>query len=170
MQEGKAEGVEARLAASGYTLPEVPEPGGLYTPAVRTGSLVFTAGQTPRTDGNLLYVGKVGEGITIKEAGDAARLCVLNALAAVRSEVGSLDKVARVVKLTGYVASAEGFGDQSKVVDGASEVIHWLLGPDGLHARTAVGVAELPSGAPVEVELVVEVYEGSEGSAEGAKR
>lgn len=147
----KAGEVESRLASLGHELPEVPEPGGSYVPAVRAGALIFTSGQLPRKGGELAHAGKVGAEVTIAQAQQAARLCVLNALAAVRASAGSLDAVARVVKLTGFVASAEGFVAQPKVMDAASELLVGAFGDRGRHARSAVGVAELPRGAPVEV-------------------
>ncbi len=154
-----AEAVEDRLRASGYELPTVPQPGGSYVPATRAGALLFTAGQLPFKEGGLLYTGKVGREVSVEDAKEAARLCALNALAAVKSEVG-LENVRRIAKVTGYVASAEGFTGQPEVMNGASDLIGYLFGGSGLHARTAVGVAELPLGAPVEVELVVELERG----------
>ena len=154
-----AEGVEDRLRASGYELPTVPQPGGSYVPAIRAGTLLFTAGQLPFKEGGLLYTGKVGREVSVEDAKEAARRCTLNALAAVKSEVG-LENVRRIAKVTGYVASAEGFTAQPEVMNGASDLIGDLFGDSGLHARTAVGVAELPLNAPVEVELVVELDRG----------
>jgi enamine deaminase RidA (YjgF/YER057c/UK114 family) len=128
----------------------------VYLPAVRTGSLVFTAGQVPLVDGTVVATGKVGAGIDAETARQLARTCALNALAAVDALVG-LDSVTRVVKVVGFVASAPGFTGQPAVVDGASDLLGEVFGEAGAHARSAVGVAELPLGAPVEVELVVEV-------------
>ncbi len=146
-----------RLADLGLTLPAVPAPAGTYVPAVRTGSLVFTAGQVPWVDGVLAATGKVGEAVPAEDAAMLARTCALNALAAVHALVG-IDAVVRVVKVVGFVASAPGFTGQPAVLNGASELLGEVFGDDaGTHARSAVGVAELPLGAPVEVELVVEV-------------
>ena len=145
-----------RLHELGERLPSVAAPAGAYLPAVRTGSLVFTAGQLPIVDGRLAATGKVGAEIDVAQAAGLARSCALNALAAVDSLVG-LDSVIRVVKITGFVASAPGFGGQPAVLDGASELIGQVFGDAGGHARSAVGVAELPKNAPVEVEVVVEV-------------
>lgn len=145
-----------RLRELGEQLPPVAAPAGAYLPAVRSGSLVFTAGQLPISDGRLVATGKVGAEVDVGEAAGLARLCALNALSAVDALVG-LDSVTRVVKLTGFVASAPGFGAQPAVLDGASTFIGEILGDAGGHARSAVGVAELPKNAPVEVELVVEV-------------
>jgi len=148
----------ARLTELGITLPAVPAPAGAYVPAIRTGSLVFTAGQVPFVDGKVAATGKVGREISPEEAKDHARTCALNALAAVDSLVG-IDAVVRVVKVVGFVASAEGFTGQPGVVNGASELLGEVFGEAGQHARSAVGVAELPLGVPVEVELIVEVGE-----------
>jgi enamine deaminase RidA (YjgF/YER057c/UK114 family) len=152
-----AQSPESRLAALGLRLPPVPSPAGSYVPATRTGNLVFTAGQVPLQDGALLHTGKVGDDVSPEEARDCARLCALNALAAAAAQAGGLDAIVRVVKVTGFVASAPGFKDQPAVLNGASGLLREIFGEAGLHARSAVGVAELPLGAPVEVELVVEV-------------
>jgi enamine deaminase RidA (YjgF/YER057c/UK114 family) len=145
-----------RLAELGLALPAVAAPLAAYVPAVRSGSLVFTAGQLPLVDGKLATTGAVGAQVSVKEATDAARTCGLNALAAVDALVG-LDAVVRVVKVVGYVASGPGFTGQPMVVNGASELFGEIFGEAGRHARSAVGVASLPMDAPVEVELVVEV-------------
>lgn len=145
----------SKLRELGYDLPEVPQPAGSYVPATVTGSLIFTAGQLPFQESSLLHTGKVGEAVSIEEAQDAARLCALNALAAVAAEVGGLDEIARIVKVTGYVASADGFTRQPEVLNGASNFFGEVFGEAGRHARSAVGVAELPLNAPVEVEIVV---------------
>ncbi|KOX32487.1 LysR family transcriptional regulator [Saccharothrix sp. NRRL B-16348] len=148
----------ARLAELGVELPEVAAPVAAYVPAVRTGQLVFTSGQLPFVKGSLAATGKVGGDISPEEAKAHARTCALNALAAVDSLVG-LDKVVRVVKLVGFVASADGFTGQPAVINGASDLLGEVFGEAGQHARAAVGVAELPLGAPVEVELIVEIGE-----------
>ena len=150
--------VEDRLRQLGYELPEVPRPAGSYVPAVQaTGTLLFTAGQLPFKEGHLPYTGKVGREVSVEDAKEAARLCALNALAAVEAGAGSLENVRRVAKMTGYVASEAGFNGQPEVMNGASELLGEVFGEKGLHARSAVGVAELPLNAPVEVELVVEL-------------
>jgi enamine deaminase RidA (YjgF/YER057c/UK114 family) len=146
----------ARLAQLGIRLPPVATPVASYVPAVRAGSLVFTSGQLPFVDGGLRRTGKVGGSVDIEEAAADAKLCTLNALAAIDELVG-LDSVARVVRVVGYVASAEGFSGQPRVVNGASELLGKIFGPCGEHARSAVGVAELPMNSPVEVELTVEL-------------
>ncbi|WP_035287208.1 RidA family protein [Actinokineospora spheciospongiae] len=146
----------AKLAELGVELPPVAPPAGSYVPAVRTGSLVFTAGQIPLVDGAVAATGKVGAEVSPEEAQRLARICALNALAAVDDLVG-IDEVVRVVRIVGFVASAEGFTGQPAVVNGASDLFTEVFGEQGRHARSAVGVAELPLGVPVEVELVVEV-------------
>jgi enamine deaminase RidA (YjgF/YER057c/UK114 family) len=148
---------EARLHELGLELPAVPDPAGAYVPATRTANLIFTAGQLPFENGELRDTGKVGDAVSAEEAYEAARLCVLNALAAAAAEAGGLNGIRRVVKVTGFVASAPDFNAQPQVVNGASELIGELFGEAGLHARSAVGVAELPLDAPVEVELIVEL-------------
>jgi enamine deaminase RidA (YjgF/YER057c/UK114 family) len=147
-----------RLEKLGITLPAVPAPAGSYIPARRSGSLVFTSGQVPFVDGKPAALGKVGAEIDTGQAADLARICALNALAAVDALVG-IDSVAGVVKVVGFVASAPGFTEQPKVINGASDVLAEIFGDAGRHARSAVGVAELPLGVPVEVELVVELTE-----------
>ncbi|GHE11992.1 RidA family protein [Klenkia taihuensis] len=146
----------ARLAELGLRLPPVAAPVASYVPAVRIGNLVMTSGQLPFVDGGLRRTGKVGGSVEAEDAAHDAKVCALNALAAVDDLVG-LDSVARVVRVVGYVASAEGFTGQPRVINGASELIGKVFGKDGEHARSAVGVAELPLGAPVEVELTVEL-------------
>ena len=149
--------VERRLAALGLALPEVARPVAAYVPAVRSGPLVWTSGQLPMVEGRLAATGKVGAEVSAEDAALLARTCALNALAAVKAEIGDLDLVRRVVKVVGFVASAPGFTGQPAVVNGASQLLGDAFGDAGKHARSAVGVAELPLGAPVEVEIVVEV-------------
>ncbi|GAA1265086.1 RidA family protein [Saccharothrix xinjiangensis] len=149
---------QARLAELGVELPAVAAPLAAYVPALRSGQLVFTSGQLPFVEGSLAATGKVGGDVSPEEAKAHARTCALNALAAVDALVG-LDSVVRVVKVVGFVASAEGFTGQPAVLNGASELLGEVFGDAGRHARSAVGVAELPLGAPVEVELIVEIGE-----------
>ena len=149
--------VEARLAELGLTVPDVVPPVAAYVPAVRTGSYVYTSGQLPMAGGALQGTGKVGGAVTPEEAKTLAATCALNAIAAVKSIVGDLDKVVRVVKVVGFVASVPEFTGQPGVINGASELIGAAFGEAGVHARSAVGVAVLPLDAPVEVEIVVEV-------------
>lgn len=146
----------ARLAELGIELPAVVPPLAAYLPAVRTGNLVYTAGQLPMQSGALLQTGKVGGDVTPEEGKALARVCALNGLAAVHSLVG-IDSITRVVKVVGFVASALGFHGQPGIVNGASELLGEVFGAAGAHARSAVGVSELPLDAPVEVELIVEV-------------
>lgn len=146
----------ARLAELGLTLPKVVPPLAAYVPAVQSGNYVYVSGQLPMVDGKLPFVGKVGGDVTVEQGAQLARTCALNALAAIDSLVG-LGRVVKIVKLTGFVASAEGFTGQPAVINGASELFGEVLGELGRHARSAVGVAELPLGAPVEVEVIAEV-------------
>ena len=148
---------ESRLADLGLTLPPVVKPVAAYVPAVRTGSYVYTAGQLPMVDGSLPATGKVGAEVDPDRAKELARICALNAIAAVKAEIGELSLVRRVVKVVGFVASTPGFTGQPGVVNGASELLGEVFGEAGVHARSAVGVAVLPLDAPVEVEMVVEV-------------
>jgi enamine deaminase RidA (YjgF/YER057c/UK114 family) len=148
---------EARLAELGLAVPDVVKPVAAYVPAVRTGNFVYTSGQLPMVDGVLPRTGKVGAEVTPEDAKDLARQCALNALAAVKAEIGDLSNVRRVVKVVGFVASAPQFTGQPGVVNGASELLGDVFGEAGVHARSAVGVAVLPLDAPVEVEMIVEV-------------
>ena len=151
-----AQSWSARLAELGVRLPPVASPVAAYVPAIRTGQLVFTSGQLPFVDGGLRRTGKVGGAVDVEDAAADAKVCALNALAAVDGLVG-LDAIARVIRVVGYVASAEGFTSQPRVVNGASEFLGRVFGEAGQHARSAIGVAELPMNAPVEVELTVEL-------------
>jgi enamine deaminase RidA (YjgF/YER057c/UK114 family) len=148
---------EERLAALGLVLPKVSPPLAAYVPAVRTGDYVYTAGQLPVVDGQLLATGKVGADIGVVEASALASTCALNALAAAASVTGGLDAIQRIVKVTGFVASAPSFTQQAQVINGASELLIEVFGEAGRHARSAVGMAVLPLDAPVEVELIAEV-------------
>ncbi|MGW5851922.1 RidA family protein [Streptomyces sp. NPDC055254] len=153
--------VEAKLAALGLTLPEVVPPLATYQPAVRSGVYVYTAGQLPMVKGSLPVTGKVGAEVSAQQAKELAATCALNALAAVKSVVGDLDKIARVVKVVGFIASAPDFTAQPGVLNGASELLGAVLGDKGVHARSAVGVAVLPLDAPVEIEIQVELVAGA---------
>jgi enamine deaminase RidA (YjgF/YER057c/UK114 family) len=146
----------AKLAELGLELPQVVPPVASYVPAVQSGHTVYVSGQLPMAEGKLLATGKVGAGVSAEQAKDLAERCALNALAAIDALVG-LENVVKVVKLTGFVASAEGFTGQPGVINGASELFGAVFGEAGRHARSAVGVAELPLDAPVEVEVIVEV-------------
>ena len=149
--------IDARLAELGITLPAVATPVAAYVPAMTSGNLLFTAGQLPFVDGALLATGKVGVEVSAAKAAELARVCALNALAAAHSVLGSLDKVTRVIKVNGFVASSPDFIGQPQVLNGASEVLAEIFGDIGQHARAAVGVAVLPLDAPVEVELILEI-------------
>jgi enamine deaminase RidA (YjgF/YER057c/UK114 family) len=149
--------VEDRLAGLGRTLPSVAAPVAVYVPAVRSGDYVFTSGQLPMVDGSLAATGKVGADVSAEDAKQLAATCALNALAAIKAEIGDLDRVRRIVKVVGFVASTPDFTGQPGVVNGASELLGEVFGDKGVHARSAVGVAVLPLDAPVEVELIVEI-------------
>ncbi|MFH8592841.1 RidA family protein [Streptomyces rimosus] len=149
--------VEDKLAELGLKLPQVVPPLAAYQPAVRSGAYVHTSGQLPMVDGALPAAGKVGAEVSPEQAKELAATCALNALAAVKSVIGDLDKIVRVVKVVGFVASVPGFTGQPGVINGASELLGEVLGDKGVHARSAVGVAVLPIDAPVEVEMQVEV-------------
>ncbi|GAA3161627.1 MULTISPECIES: RidA family protein [Streptomyces] len=151
--------VEARIAELGLKLPEVVPPLAAYQPAVRSGNHVFTSGQLPMVNGALPATGKVGAEVGPEAAKELAATCALNALAAVKSVTGDLDRIQRVVKVVGFVASAPDFTGQPGVINGASELLGEILGDKGVHARSAVGVAVLPLDAPVEVEIQVEIAE-----------
>ena len=148
---------EQRLAELGLAVPEVAKPVAVYVPAVRTGNYVYTSGQLPMRDGTLITTGKVGGEVTVEQAVECAQQCALNGLAAVRSLIGDLSRVVRVVKVVAFVASTPDFTGQPGIANGASELIGKVFGEAGQHARSAVGVPVLPLDSPVEVELVVEV-------------
>ncbi len=150
--------VEEKIKAMGLTLPEPPKPVAAYVPAVATSDgYVYTAGQIPFVNGELAYKGKVGADLDEAEGYKAAQICALNCLGAVKAAIGDLDRIAQVVKVVGFVASAPGFNAQPKVVNGASELLGKLFGAAGEHARSAVGVAELPLDAAVEIEIIVKI-------------
>lgn len=148
--------VEARLQELGITLPEVAAPVAAYVPAVISGNQVFTSGQLPFINGELPATGKVGAGVSAEEAKEYAAICAVNALAAVKAQIGDLDRVTRIVKVVGFVSSDPSFTGQPGVINGASELLGKVLGDAGIHARSAVGVAVLPLDSPVEVELIAE--------------
>jgi enamine deaminase RidA (YjgF/YER057c/UK114 family) len=148
---------QERLAALGLVLPEVAVPLASYVSAVRTGNYVYTSGQLPLVEGKLMTTGKVGDEVSAEDAHSLARICALNALAAIASVSGGLPNIVRIVKVVGFVASAPDFTGQPQVVNGASELLGEVLGEAGTHARSAVGVAVLPLDAPVEIEMIAEV-------------
>ncbi|MBI2879154.1 MAG: RidA family protein [Candidatus Rokubacteria bacterium] len=158
-------GAEARLVELDIVLPATPQPVANYVRAVRTGNLLFLAGHVPVRDGQLTYIGRLGKDLSVEEGYQAARLVGLNLLASARDALGSLDRVKRVVKVLGMVNSAEGFGDQPKVVNGFSDLMVEVFGEAGRHARSAVGMAGLPMGVAVEVEAILEVADAAGAGA-----
>jgi enamine deaminase RidA (YjgF/YER057c/UK114 family) len=149
--------IEQKIIDLGFVLPETAKPLAAYIPAVQSGNLVFTSGQLPMINGSLAESGKVGGSVSPERAKELATVCALNALAAVKTVIGDLDKIKRVVKVVGFVSSVPEFSGQPGVVNGASEFLGEVFGDKGIHARSAVGVAVLPLDAPVEIELIVEV-------------
>lgn len=149
--------VEKRLRELGLQLPPVQKPIASYVPAVKVGAFVFSSGQGPLVDGRPKYTGRLGEELTLEQGYEAARICALNCLAAINGEAGSLDYVDRVVKVLGFVSSAEGFTEQSRVLNGASDLLVKIFGDKGRHARSAIGVNVLPVNIPVEVEMIVKL-------------
>lgn len=149
--------IEKRIKSLGLNLPEVPKPVASYVPAVQSGNYVFTSGQIPFVKGELKFKGKVGSDLTLEEGYECAKVAALNCLAAIQSVIGDLDRVSRVVRVTGFINSAPGFLDQPKVLNGASDLLVEIFGEKGRHSRLALGSSELPLGAPVEVDLIVEV-------------
>lgn len=148
---------EERLSALGLTLPEPPQPVGSYVRARRTGDLIFVSGMVPILEGKLKYKGKVGGDLSIEDGYEAARICALNILSVLKAEIGSLDHIVQMVRVGGFVRSVDGFTDQPKVINGASDLFAEVLQERGMHARAAIGVNELPLGCGVEVEAIVEV-------------
>ena len=149
--------IELKLNELGILLPEPAKPVAAYIPAKQTGKLVFTAGQLPMVQGELISKGLLGQDVEIEEANKAARICTLNALAAIKGVIGDLDRIKQIVRVVGYVASIPTFTQQPAVVNGASELLLEIFGENGKHARSAVGMAVLPLNAPVEIELTVEI-------------
>lgn len=149
--------IEARLAAEGVTLPAAAAPAANYVPFMRTGNLLFTSGQLPLSDGKLVATGLLGRDLDTAAGRDAARACAINILAQIKAATGDLEKIARIVKITVFVASAPGFTEQHLVANGASDLLAKVLGERGRHARSAVGTASLPLDAPVEIEAIVEL-------------
>lgn len=147
--------IENKLKELQISLPPPPSPVASYVPAVQYGQFLFLSGVIPLVDGKMVYAGKLGKEIKTENGYEAARIGLLNALAIIRAKLGSLDQVEQVVKLTGYVASSPGFTEQSTVINGASDLLNKIFGEKGYHARVSVGVAELPLGAPVELELLI---------------
>lgn len=150
-------GFEDKLKEMGIQVPEAAKPVAAYVPAVKAGDYVYTSGQIPLVAGELKFKGKVGKDLSLEQGYEAAKVCAINCLAAIKSLTGSLDSIERVVKVVGFVNSAPGFTDQPKVINGASELIGNVFGQSGAHARSAVGVGELPLDSAVEVEMIVKV-------------
>ena len=148
---------EDRLKQLGIELPQAPTPVATYVPAVRAGELLFLSGVLPMQNGQLTFTGKLGRELTVQQGMEAAKVAILNALAIAKQELGTLDRIARVVKVVGHVASAEGFTDQPQVLNGASDVLVQIFGEAGRHARVAIGAAELPRRAAVEIEVILAV-------------
>src|SRR5437879_3489885 len=148
---------EARLAELKIELPPAPKPVASYVPAVRADDLLFLSGTGPFKDGKIVYAGKLGKDLTVEQGYEAAKLTLLNALAIVKQELGSLNQIKRVVRMSGHVASAEGFTQQPQVLNGASDLLVEIFGESGRHARVAVGAAELPRGASIEIEVILSV-------------
>lgn len=149
--------VDGKLKEIGLNLPEIPKPVAAYIPAKQSGKLVFTAGQLPMVNGELVSKGLLGQDVDVEEANNAARICTLNALAAIKGVIGDLDRIKQIVRVVGYVASVPTFTQQPAVVNGASELLLEVFGEVGKHARSAVGMAVLPLNASVEIELTVEI-------------
>jgi enamine deaminase RidA (YjgF/YER057c/UK114 family) len=149
--------IEKKMREMGIEIPDAPEPIACYVPAVQTGNLVFVSGQGCKRDGTLVHQGKLGKELTVEEGYEAAAVAAINCLAILKAHLGNLDRIKRIVKLLGFVASAPGFDKQPYVINGASELLANVFGEKGRHARSAIGVNELPSGIPVEIEIIVEI-------------
>ncbi len=155
--EGRAIKAEEKLKELGIVIPQISAPLGSYRPAAVSGNLIFVSGQLPIKEGRLLYKGKVGGEVSLEEGIEAAKVAAINTLSVMKGELGNLNRIGRIVKVTGYVSSASGFDLQAKVVNGASDLFYEVFGEEGRHARAAVGVYELPLGAPVEIEVIAEI-------------
>jgi enamine deaminase RidA (YjgF/YER057c/UK114 family) len=149
--------IEKKMRGLGLELPEVPKPVASYVPAVRSGNYVYTSGQVPFVKGELMHRGKLGGDLTIEQGYECARVTALNCLAAVKSVIDDLDRVKQIVRVTGFINSAPGFTDQPKVLNGASDLLVEIFGERGKHSRLALGTSELPLGAPLEIDMVVEI-------------
>ncbi|MBC9783917.1 RidA family protein [Heliobacillus mobilis] len=149
--------IEAKLQEMGLTIPDAPKPVAAYVPAIKVGDYVYTSGQIPFVNGELKHKGKVGKDVTPEQAYEAAKICCLNCLSVIKGQIGNLDQIKQIVKVVGFVNSAPGFQGQPGVVNGASELLGRVFGDKGQHARSAVGVNELPLDAAVEVEMIVQV-------------
>lgn len=148
---------EEKLKELGIEIPEPPKPLAAYVPAVQVDNFIYTSGQIPFVSGELKYKGKIGKDLSIEEGYEAAKVCIINCLSVIKGQIGSLDNIEQVIKVTGYVNSAPGFTDQPKVINGASELLGEIFGEAGLHARAAVGVNELPIDSAVEIEMIAKI-------------
>ncbi len=149
--------IEEKLAALDIVLPTPPKPAGSYTPVVKTGNLIFVSGQIPIKEGKVIFQGKVPINVSIDDAQKAAKLCIINVLAQLKAELGTLDKVRRIVRISGFVNSSQDFTDQPKVINAASDLLFEIFGENGKHSRIAVGVASLPLNSTVEIDLIAEI-------------
>lgn len=148
---------EEKLKVLGITLPSPPKPAGSYVPVVITGNLVFVSGQIPVQDGKVAYTGKVSKDLSLEDAQKASKLCIINALAQLKSELGSLDKISKIVRVSGFVNSPPEFNEQPKIINAASDLLFEIFGPKGQHTRIAVGVSSLPLNSAVEIDLIAEI-------------
>jgi enamine deaminase RidA (YjgF/YER057c/UK114 family) len=149
--------IDEKLAALNITLPTPPKPAGSYIPVVKTGNLVFVSGQIPMKDGQVQFKGQVPTSISIEDAQKAAKLCIINVLAQLKSELGTLDKISRIVRVSGFVSSSQEFYDHPKIINAASDLLYEIFGEKGKHARIAVGVSSLPLNSAVEIDLIAEI-------------
>ena len=149
--------IDEKLAALDIILPTPPKPAGSYIPVVKTGNLLFVSGQIPMKEGKVIFQGKVPINITIDDAQKAAKLCIVNALAQLKAEIGSLDKISKIVKVSGFVNSSQDFAEQPKIINAASDLLFEIFGDKGKHSRIAVGVASLPLNSAVEIDMIVEI-------------
>jgi enamine deaminase RidA (YjgF/YER057c/UK114 family) len=154
---GKHMMIDERLASLGIMLPTPPKPAGSYIPVVKTGNMVFVSGQIPMKDGHVQFKGQVPTNISVEDAKSAARLCTINILAQLKSELGTLDKISRIVRVSGFVSSSQEFYEQPKIINAASDLLYEIFGEKGKHARIAVGVASLPLNSAVEIDLIAEI-------------
>jgi len=149
--------IDEKLAALDIILPIPPKPAGSYIPVVKTGNLLFVSGQIPMKEGKVIFQGKVPVNITIDDAQKAAKLCIVNALAQLKAEIGSLDKISKIVKVSGFVNSSQDFAEQPKIINAASDLLFEIFGDKGKHSRIAVGVASLPLNSAVEIDMIIEI-------------
>jgi enamine deaminase RidA (YjgF/YER057c/UK114 family) len=149
--------IEERLVALDIILPTPPKPAGSYIPVVKTGNLLFVSGQIPMKEGKVVFQGKVPNNTSIEDAQKAAKLCIINALAQIKAELGTLDKISRIVKVSGFVNSSQDFAEQPKIINVASDLLFEIFGDNGKHSRIAVGVASLPLNSTVEIDLIAEI-------------